>query len=78
MPAAAISIPATQMNRARPTLPLRATMLEGVEKIPVPIMRLKMLQGRSEGLLGTTRMGGLAAYRKMALVRPMVLLESLV
>lgn len=38
-----MSIPATQMKRASPTLPLRATMLLGVEKMPVPIMRLKML-----------------------------------
>lgn len=43
MPAAAMSMPATQMNSANPTLPLSNNMLLGVVKIPVPIIRLKML-----------------------------------
>lgn len=42
IPAAAINIPATQMNRANPTLPDRLRMADGVAKIPVPMIRLKM------------------------------------
>lgn len=42
IPAAAINIPATQMNRANPTLPDRLRIAEGVAKIPVPMIRLKM------------------------------------
>ena len=38
-----MSMPATQMNSANPTLPLSNNMLLGVVKIPVPIIRLKML-----------------------------------
>ena len=38
IPAAAISIPATQINRDNPTLPDREKMALGVAKIPVPII----------------------------------------
>lgn len=57
-------MPATQMKRANPTLPLRAMMLLGVEKIPVPIMRLKMLQWRSASLLGQNQSGGSGILQK--------------
>jgi hypothetical protein len=42
MPEKAISIPATHMKRARPTEPERERISEGVAKIPVPTMRLKI------------------------------------
>lgn len=42
MPAPAMIIPATQMNRDSPTLPERAKMALGVAKIPVPTIRLKI------------------------------------
>jgi hypothetical protein len=42
MPAAAISMPMTQIIRERPTEPERFTISAGVAKIPVPTMRLKM------------------------------------
>jgi len=38
----AISMPATQMNSDRPTLPHSERMALGVAKIPVPMMRLKI------------------------------------
>lgn len=42
MPAAAISIPATQRNSDKPTLPESSRIPEGVANMPVPIMRLKI------------------------------------
>ena len=35
-------MPATQMKRLRPTLPEREKIVDGVAKMPVPTMRLKM------------------------------------
>lgn len=40
-------MPATQMNRDSPTLPVSSRMELGVAKIPVPMMRLKI---RNEAL----------------------------
>lgn len=42
IPAAAMSMPTTQIMSERPTLPESEKMADGVAKIPVPIMRLKM------------------------------------
>lgn len=37
-----MTMPATQMNSDSPTDPVRARIADGVEKIPVPIIRLKI------------------------------------
>jgi hypothetical protein len=42
IPVPEITMAATQMKRARPTLPLRDRIVLGVAKIPVPTIRLKI------------------------------------